>query len=500
MKTPLLLVALLLAAPATARAGTLTVTSSADDGAGSLRQAVADAGSGDTIDVGARDIVLTSGELDIDSGKALTIIGAGARATSVSGNHASRILDTNAPLTLSGLTLRDGKDIIGGAIETGGPLTLTEVALRDNDASGNRGGAVDASGAAVTITRSLFAGNRGSYGGAVHFSANGPVTITDSTFVGNTATASGGGIYTGTAAVGISLTLLNDTFTGNRAPDGFGGAFSVGTDDTVRYRNSVFADNLGHCYEAGGGAAVSDGQNVFDGTPDFDCHVGDADQTVPDARVTPLADNGGPTDTVRPLATSPALDFADAPFCPSTDARGIARPAGAGCDAGAVELSPPAVKTGFPTDVTTSGATLHGTVDGHGLPTAAHFEWGPTEDYGNTPPDGVDAPLSGLPAGTTFHYRLIATSVDGTTAGADATFTTASTPAPAPQPTVTRACTVPKLRGLKLAKAKRKLRAAGCALGKVKRVRSRHVKRRRVIRASSTEPVRLVVSRGRPRK
>ena len=41
------------------------------------------------------------------------------------------------------------------------------------------------------------------------------------------------------------------------------------------------------------------------------------------------------------LSGSPALDAADAAFCPPTDQRGIARPFGAGCDIGAFESAPP---------------------------------------------------------------------------------------------------------------------------------------------------------------
>ncbi|MFJ8942632.1 choice-of-anchor Q domain-containing protein [Streptomyces sp. NPDC102395] len=52
----------------------------------------------------------------------------------------------------------------------------------------------------------------------------------------------------------------------------------------------------------------------------------------------PLADNGGPTDTVALLPGSPAPDATDG--CPATDRRGVARPKGATCDIGAYGRTP----------------------------------------------------------------------------------------------------------------------------------------------------------------
>ena len=104
---------------------TLTVTNTNDSGAGSLRQAIADAGRGDTINFNLSNcpclITLTSGELVI--GKDLTIIGPGANLLTISGNNASRIFFINpgAPGTttppaspfpvvdISHLTVADGQ-------------------------------------------------------------------------------------------------------------------------------------------------------------------------------------------------------------------------------------------------------------------------------------------------------------------------------------------------------------------------------------------------------
>lgn len=518
--TALGLLGLALAMPGAASADTWTVTTSADGGPGSLRQLIAAAADGDTILVGARDIVLTAGELSMPGAKPLTIVGAGARATSISGNHATRIFDTTAPLTLRGMTLRDGQvSGDGGAIWTNSPLTLTDMAFVGNTSTSSEGGAVHAATDSVTINRSLFANNSAQGdGGALQFAGNTLVTVQNSTFVGNSSAAQAGALAVNYVDPATTVALVNDTFVGNRAAPGApGSVFRVGSEQTVSYRSSLFVDNGGACAQGGLAHAVSNGHNVFDGTPSSDCNLIASDATVADAHVSALGNHGGPTDTVLPLANSAAIDAAATPYCPGTDARGIVRPFGAGCDVGAVELAPPAVTTGSAGSVTGSSAVLSGSVDGHGLgPVTSRFEWGPTASYGHftgvtssaTTAAAVSETLGGLPAGTTIHYRLIATTYDGTATGGDRTFTTTAPGSSSPPPVSTPAattCKVPRLRGLKLARAKHKLVAAGCKVGHVRRVWSRRIKRRHVVgtrpRAGTELPattsVRLRVSRGR---
>jgi hypothetical protein len=99
----------------------------------------------------------------------------------------------------------------------------------------------------------------------------------------------------------------------------------------------------------------------------------------------------------------------------------------------------PEVTTGAASDVTGTTATIAGTVDPNGADTTCQFEYGTSTAYGSSAPcpAGVgadDAPLStsvaltGLTAGTTYHYRLVATNTLSTTDGADATFTTTRQP------------------------------------------------------------------------
>jgi phosphodiesterase/alkaline phosphatase D-like protein len=113
------------------------------------------------------------------------------------------------------------------------------------------------------------------------------------------------------------------------------------------------------------------------------------------------------------------------------------------------KATPPGVVTGSATDVAQNTATIEGAVDTNGLPTSYGFEIATSTDYG--PATGLgyigagsseaaaSLELTGLLPGTTYHYRLTASSVDGTVYGADETFTTsvfantfAEPPAPLP--------------------------------------------------------------------
>ncbi len=102
---------------------------------------------------------------------------------------------------------------------------------------------------------------------------------------------------------------------------------------------------------------------------------------------------------------------------------------------------PPSAATGAASAVTNNSATLAGNVTANGASTTVTFEYGETIAYGSSaaaspsPVNGststaVTAALSGLDPGVTYHYRVVASSTNGTTPGADQTFTTAAPPVP----------------------------------------------------------------------
>jgi hypothetical protein len=99
---------------------------------------------------------------------------------------------------------------------------------------------------------------------------------------------------------------------------------------------------------------------------------------------------------------------------------------------------PPTLTTADPTIVRQTTATTNGVINANGEQTNWYVEYGTTTFYGSqtstaSAGDGsverpVAAALASLQVGTTYHYRLVATNVEGTTVGADQTFTTPGPP------------------------------------------------------------------------
>ena len=137
----------------------------------------------------------------------------------------------------------------------------------------------------------------------------------------------------------------------------------------------------------------------------------------------------------------------------ATSASGTSR----GADGIFTTLMAPSVVTGQATDVTTTSATLGGTVDPNGRPTTWSFEYGTSTSYGSKTAEktagsgtnalSVSAAVAALTAGRVYHYRLVATSDAGTTRGGDRTFTTTGPPAPVTGPATSIAPTSARLNG-----------------------------------------------------
>ena len=94
---------------------------------------------------------------------------------------------------------------------------------------------------------------------------------------------------------------------------------------------------------------------------------------------------------------------------------------------------PPVVTTKPATNVAAFSATLHGSLNPHGLTTTVYFQYGATTSYGHTTPmhsqtgnmyRNIATNINGLSRHTAYHFRIVATNSGGTRFGGDRAFTT----------------------------------------------------------------------------
>ena len=154
-------------------AASFAVTNTADSGAGSLRQAIFEANDtpeGDEISLaGLAGTITLQSVLPTILGE-VKISGPGAAALKISGDNRSQILliDGAGKLTLSGLTVADGRAeayLNGGAIQNGGTLLISDCVFSNNHAYGGFGGAIYSEGT-LTISGATFTANHVTGGAA----------------------------------------------------------------------------------------------------------------------------------------------------------------------------------------------------------------------------------------------------------------------------------------------------------------------------------------------
>jgi len=342
-------------------ANAITVTNTNDSGPGSLRNALAVANDGDTIDATgvSGTILLTSGELQITH--SVTINGPGAENLAVNGNATFVVFHNFASnATISGFTITNGN---GGGIVNRSRLTLS-----DSSVVSNVGGGIDNDAfnriTTLTITNSTVSGNSttGSGGGIFTAGADGDATLTvsNSTISGNSANANGGGIFG--AALSLShgassmVTVRNSTISGNSAA-GDGGAIynAAGSHSTAELDLDGTILNAGGSGENifnDGGTVISRGYNLASDNGGG-VLTGPGDQIDTDPMLGPLQDNGGPTFTHALLPGSPAINAGEPNFVPPpySDQRGLGfdRVRGGRIDVGSFEVQNPPSPSPTPT-------------------------------------------------------------------------------------------------------------------------------------------------------
>ena len=258
----------------------------------------------------------------------VTVIGAGASTTIIDGGASNTVvlISSTAHVTVSNLTIRNGKSGGAGGIYNTGTLTLTSSTVSGNRAAhivpcSSRvcmalGGGIDNVGKLI-ISNSIISGNHAdllcntgvnvcvAWGGGIY--NQGTLLIQDSTLTGNSSSCSGSRCGAGGGAVfqgfGGSVTLNNSTVTGSTADHCYGGACSgmggaivatnlamnnstvsgnpaggIFTSGTATLQNSIVANNSGKDCS---GPITSHGYNLSsDGSCDFG-NSGDLNNTNP---------------------------------------------------------------------------------------------------------------------------------------------------------------------------------------------------------------------------
>ncbi len=261
----------------------------------------------------------------------------------------------------------------GGAIDsTPGSgsvdLTLSNVTVRDSSAwytsNAHEGGALACASTNLTINDSQFFNNRGEAGGGIHIGSQCTATISGSAIYNNTAQTDGGGIHA--LGSGANVTVVNSSIYGNTTgSEEHGGGVYIRNAGTIHLNHVTITDNSspgGESNRGGGIAKRGSGllyvrNSIVYGNTNGDCvttsllvtntgniwgkanncgaSISDEDPLLPESAT------GSPPYLAIPF-NSPAVDAVN---CLSSsvagyniDQRGQARPVGAKCDAGAIEL------------------------------------------------------------------------------------------------------------------------------------------------------------------
>jgi CSLREA domain-containing protein len=372
----------------------------------------------------------------------------GAGGAGGTGGAGGGVTNAGGSLTVSGTTINGNVSGIGGGGALGGPASSApggSGGAGGNGGAGADGGGIWNSGGDLSITNSTIASNTAGAGGAA---GSGGLGNTNSGGSGGSGGGGGNGGNGGGIAADASATLSNVTLAGDRggqggaggsggsgSPNGSaggsgtggatGGALGEGA-ATLTLQNSLLDLNVGNC-----GGSVSDGGH----------NLSFGDSTCPasflssDPELGALQNNGGPSETIGLQSGSVAIG--QGASCPPTDQRGVPRSTPK-CDIGAYEVAAPVAVTGPGISISSNGAVITATVTPNSGNTIVDFEYAKKKGSGFVTAvahlDGVTAvtvkaKLTGLKPSTVYHYRVVATSADGSGTGALRSFTTIGKPA-----------------------------------------------------------------------
>jgi hypothetical protein len=282
-----------------------------------------------------------------------------------------------------------------------------------------------------------FGGGGGAGMGGAIFNDGGTVSLSNSTFTANTARggAGGAGAQAGQGLGGAifnyngSLSSLNSTISLNSA-DNASGIYNLADNSTSTssITNTIIAqtdESVSDYVQSvinSGNVSSSGGGDLIGSTTSF----GGTIVSSADPQLGSLANNGGPTETLLPANSSPAVDggISSAAAGLSTDQRGLPRIVGAAVDIGAVETGAIAPNfTSGNTAMYSVGTLGTFTFTTSGAPTPTVGEQGVIPGGLTFTPNGDGtATLSGTP-GVAGIYHLTLSAANGSAHAATQNFT-----------------------------------------------------------------------------
>src|SRR5262249_5760049 len=300
------------------------------DGVTSLREAITAANNqagDDVITFNVAGTINLTGPLP-DLSTNVEIRGPGADNLTVrrdtGGDYSVLNVTTGTTVSVSGLTIANGRAVNGGGINNDGSLRIARCSLTNNTAF-NQGGGINSDGILIVSDSTFSANTTTGNGGAIYtgldtkvvdctfannLAANGGGIynfnhswVAGSTFYANAATQSGGGVHNALDYGGAAVGVVNCTLTGNSATTG-GGIFNQQV--LVLYDSIVANSPSG--MDVVNNADVFADYNLIETTNNW---LGLVRSIAVDPLLGPLQDNGGPTWTCALSPSSPAIDAGD---------------------------------------------------------------------------------------------------------------------------------------------------------------------------------------------
>jgi hypothetical protein len=315
---------------------TYSVTTNANSGQGSLRQAILDANATSANDEIVFDssvflggvnttITLASGfqAIAATSGAgSLTITGPAASSLTISANSGDFSVFSVASggnLSISGLTVT-GANVAGegGAFYNAGTLTVNNSIISGN-AAGFAGGGIRNFFGIVTVTNSTVASNTSTFSAGIS-ATGGTTTVANSTFFDNIASSMGGGIG---IFNGGTVFVYNSTLSGNAANAGGGGIYADGG-TTLNIANTIIANSTSGGDFAGSGTVnVTSPSTAANNLVSQGTFSWATTKTSSEINLGTLANNGGPTPTQALLANSVAINAGNAAISNAAPVSGL---------------------------------------------------------------------------------------------------------------------------------------------------------------------------------